>query len=201
MVMITNNGSIFALGIFHEGRSKFVIIVRMVEIARHAHFQISGTHNTINQMARRYRRLVRIEAGKAIRCIHRISRAFFGHNIDGTASPIYRKTRRNIALVHFDICNLIDGNIVESEISLSFYRNAIDKHLDILAFHTANIDFAFAAHASGLTHLYARRCIHRLRNTLAGILQFRSIDSRNSFHFFCLFDLFRFCIRFYREFV
>ena len=119
---------------------------------------------------------MRVETRKTIRSVHRICRAFLSHNVNGTARTVCSKTRRDIALINFDICNLVDRNIVKSQISLRFDRNAVDKHLDVLAFHAANIDFAFATHSARLAHFHARRRINRLGNALARILQFSGIN-------------------------
>ena len=38
MVVIANDGSIFACRTFHVGRRKLIIVIRMIEIPRHTHF-------------------------------------------------------------------------------------------------------------------------------------------------------------------
>ena len=152
-------------------------------------------------MARRYRGLVRIKTRKAVRNINRIGRTFLGNNIDSTASTICCKTCRNIPLIDFDIGNLINRNIVKAQVALRFNRDTVHEHLDILAFHAANVDLAFAAHAARLAHLHTRGRIDRLRDRLAGILHFGSINRRNRLHFFRLFRLFRFYFRIHREFI
>ena len=195
MVVIANDTRILARRTFHIRRSEFIIVIGMVKISRYTNFKACRTRNAVYQMACTDRRFVCIKARKTVRCVHRICRAFLGHNVNGTARAVCRKTRRYIAFINLDIRNLVDRNIVKSQISLSFDRNAVDKHLDVLAFHAANVYFTFAAHSARLANFHSRCGINRLGNALARILQFGGINRRNRFDLFrnCSLLRFRFC--------
>ena len=167
----------------HVGRGEFVIVVGVVVIGRNS----GGDSAALGRISYPHvfcveRGLMRVETSEAVRTHNGTLGQIMRHDVDDAAHAIGREAFGHVTFVDFDAVNFVNGNIVNREVSVAVIdRHTINKHLHIFAFHAADIDFTFAAHASRLANFHARRTVRSVCDGGAGALKFRGIHDLDRF--------------------